>query len=89
MNLHRVEVGVDFEGLPVWDDPRAFVIGGEGNSTPKRPLTVTFEPAGCGRVMYSTYHTTDTSHVGLVPQERILLYLIMEIGVCKEGPILI
>jgi hypothetical protein len=87
-DLHRVEVGVDMEGLPVTNEPVAYVIGSDG-SGPKRPLTVTFEPAGCGRVLYSTYHTTDDSHVGLVPQERILLYLIMEIGVCKEGPILI
>ena len=88
-NMNRIQVGLDEEGLPVTDMPVAFVIGGEGTSTPKRPLTVTFEPAGCGRVLYSTYHTTDDSHVGLVPQERILLYLIMQIGVCQERPILI
>jgi len=84
-----VEVGVDEEGLPLIDTPKAYVIGGHGSETPKLPLTVTFEPAGCGRVLYSTYHTTDTAHAGLVPQERILLYLIMEIGVCVEDVILI
>ena len=88
-DMTRVEIGVDDEGLPVLEEPKAWVIGGEGNATPKKPLTVTFEPAGCGRVLYSTYHTTDESHVGLVPQERILLYLIMEIGICNDGPILI
>lgn len=89
MGLHRVEVGVDHEGLPVTDEPIGWVVGGRYDETPKRPLTVTFEPAGCGRVLFSTYHTTGSSHVGLVPQERILLYLIMEIGVCIEDPILI
>ncbi len=89
LGLNRIQVGFDAEGLPVTDMPVGYVIGGQGTETPKRPLTVTFEPAGCGRVLFSTYHTTGTPHVGLVPQERILLYLIMEIGVCKEGPILI
>ena len=89
MALNRVDVGFDAEGLPVTDTPVAFVIGGHDDEEPRRPLTVTFEPAGCGRVLFSTYHTTGATHQGLVPQERILLYLIMEIGVCKEGPILI
>lgn len=88
MSLNSVQIGVDEAGAPVIDEPRAYVIGGRGNATPKRPLTVTYEPAGCGRVLYSTYHTTDHPHQGLVPQERILLYLIMEIGICKAGPIL-
>jgi len=89
MNTNRVEIGVDDEGLAVLDDPRVYVIGDQDGALPKRPLTVTYEPVGCGRVLYSTYHTTETAHQGLAPQERILLYLIMEIGVCKEGPILI
>jgi len=50
------------------------------------PHTVTFEPS-CGRVLYSTYHTAQKTHQGLVPQERVLLHLIMEIGVCNDGPI--
>lgn len=85
--LTPVQVGVDDENLPVYDTPTAWVIGGQQTSLPKKPLTVTFEPAGCGRVLYSTYHTTDGTHVGLVPQERVLLYLIMEIGVCNDDPI--
>lgn len=85
--LNTIQVGVDNEGLPVMSTPVSFIIGGDGNSTPKQPLTVAYEPAGCGRVLYSTYHTTDNTHVGLVPQERVLLYLIMEIGVCKSGPV--
>ncbi len=84
-----IQIGVDDEGLPVSETAKAWVKGdwtpGEG---PIHPLTVTFEPQGCGRVLYSSYHTADTAHVGLVPQEKVLLYLIMEIGVCKSGPII-
>jgi hypothetical protein len=88
-SLNAVQVGTDDEGLPVYDTPKAWVIGGSTSSpTPKKPLTVTYEPTGCGRVLFSTYHTTGSTHVGLVPQERVLLYLIMEIGVCKSGPII-
>ncbi len=89
-----VQIGVDDEGFAIWDTPREFIIGDEDGSpstcvgsTGCIPLTVTFEPVGCGRVLYSTYHTTESVHVGLVPQERVLAYLIMEIGVCKSGPI--
>ncbi len=89
-----VQLGLDSEGFPIIDTPREFIIGDEAG-TPNTcignagctPLTVTFEPVGCGRVLYSTYHTTESAHTGLVPQERILAYLIMEIGVCKSGPI--
>jgi hypothetical protein len=92
--LVSVQIGFENE-VPVIDVPHAFVIGDEGG-TPSTctgggvgcsVLTATFEPVGCGRVLYSTYHTTETPHQGLVPQERVLAYLIMEIGVCKSGPI--
>ena len=83
-----VYLGDNNEGMAVYDTPKDFIIGGQGTSTPKRPLTVTYEPGGCGRVLYSTYHTTDSTHNGLAPQERVLLYLIMEIGVCQSGPII-
>ena len=85
--LTSVQVGVDQEGFPVDDIPKAYIIGDDGLGGGKKPLTVTYEPTGCGRVLYSTYHTTEGTHTGLVPQERVLLYLIMEIGVCKEGPV--
>jgi len=52
------------------------------------PLTVTF-PVGAGKVLFSTYHTVgDDSglpgHPGILPQEYVLVYLIMEIGVCQS-----
>ncbi len=90
--LTQIQIGVDTNGQPVMDTPKAWVTG--TNSGPfgggaRHPLTVTFEPAGCGRVMYSTYHTTEGGHRGLYPQERILLYLIMEIGICSDNPVIL
>lgn len=88
-SLHDVPIGNDMSGQPVVDTPRAYVAGttpgwGDGG---ERPLMATYEPAGCGRVMYSTFHTTPDSHVGLLPQERVMVYLLLEIGACKEGPV--
>ena len=48
------------------------------------PLTVTW-PYGSGKVLFSTYHTDgENPHTDIFPQEYILLYLIMEIGVCQD-----
>jgi len=46
-----------------------------------RPSTVTFQ-YGCGRAMFSTYHTEGEEDVGLMAQERALLYVILEVAVC-------
>ncbi|MBK9037353.1 MAG: hypothetical protein IPL61_39950 [Myxococcales bacterium] len=83
-----VQVGVDAQGAPVFDEPHAYVVGsGAPAAGPgKRPLTVTFNPPGCGRVLFSTYHTAPGTHRGLLPQERVLLYLILELGVCNDNP---
>lgn len=87
--LADVQTGMDPEGLPLYDVPKAWVIGsGSSAGGPdKRPLSVTFEPTGCGRVLFSTYQTANGNHAGLHPQERVLLFLIMEIGVCSDVPI--
>jgi hypothetical protein len=88
VELPTVELGTDDMGQLVTETAHVWVEGGYGpTAPPEHPLTVTFEPNGCGRVMYSTYHTAETAHLGLLPQERVLLYLIMEIGECKDGPI--
>ena len=93
-SLQSVSIGTDDEGQPVVDTPKVYVVGdvdGVPTSCPGagcQPMTVTFEPVGCGRVMYSTYHTVNTAHEGLFPQERILMYLMMELGECKSGPII-
>ncbi len=50
------------------------------------PLTLTFQHGG-GKVLFSTYHTVgdgwSPGHDGILPQEYVLVYLIMEIGVCN------
>lgn len=55
------------------------------NSNVIRPMTVSGQ-YGCGRMMFSTYHTTEHAHQGLTPQELVLLYIILEIGVCHGEP---
>ena len=55
----------------------ASYVGGSGDV----PLTTRFEVGGCGRVIYSSYHT-DSGAASLLPQERILEYLMFEVGTC-------
>ena len=83
-----IQVGTDMAGAPIFDEPRVWVRGSGAPAAPagKHPLTVTFHPPGCGRVLYSTYHTAPGTHRGLLPQERVLLYLILELGVCNDNP---
>lgn len=87
-SLTPMVVGQDEMGNNIVDVPKAWVTGsGSPAAGPdRRPLTVTFHPPGCGRVLFSTYHTAPGTHAGLLPQERVLLYLIMEIGVCVTNP---
>jgi hypothetical protein len=53
--------------------------GGSGDV----PLTSEFEVEGCGRVIFSSYHTSG-SGTSLLPQERVLEYLMLEVGMCVE-----
>jgi hypothetical protein len=59
--------------------------GACSDSASVRPMTVSGQ-YGCGRMMFSTYHTTEATHLGLTPQELVLLYIILEIGVCHGEP---
>jgi hypothetical protein len=61
--------------------PKVWITG----NTPSvaKPLTVSFE-RGCGRVLFSTYHTETSGSGGLKPQELALLYVLLEVGVCVE-----
>jgi hypothetical protein len=54
--------------------------GGAGN-----PATVSFE-FGCGRGLFSTYHTEGDGGSALLPQELALLYVLLEVGVCFDPP---
>ena len=72
----------DLDGKPVNVTPKVWVTG-ETPSGP-RPSTLSFE-RGCGRVLYSTYHTEGTGGAQLLPQEKALLYVLLEVSVCV-GP---
>lgn len=96
------------ELLPGWvqiaqtaQDPQRFPskIYLQGMSTGKlRPLTVAFEyppQAGCGRVLFSSYHTRERAAQktfpsycplgAMLPQEHILEYLLFELADCLGG----
>ena len=79
-----VRLGVDMNGMTVTTTAKTWISGDYMGTY--SPHSVTFEPS-CGRVVYSTYHTAQKTHQWLVPQERVLLHLIMELGVCNAGPI--
>jgi hypothetical protein len=65
-------------------------IEGEGSETwgvppidEQHPLAISAE-YGCGRIMFTVYHTVEgREYIGLTPQELVLMYLILEIGVCQ------
>jgi hypothetical protein len=62
-------------------EPTTWVTGAVPNEG-QHPCTTSFQ-YGCGRALFSTYHTEPTYGGGpLVEQERVLLYIILEIGVC-------
>jgi hypothetical protein len=68
----------------VWVTAPAKWAGGSG----VRPMTTSFDffdtdNKGCGRVTFSSYHTYGNA-TKLLPQERILEYLILEIGTCID-----
>jgi hypothetical protein len=47
------------------------------------PMTVTYN-FGCGKVFYSVYQVVESSSsVEIRPQEYVLLYVILEVGVCE------
>jgi len=88
--LNPVQIGMDANSMPVYDTPKAWITGSKSGTSGamNRPAAVTFEPTGCGKVLFTTFQTANSEHVGLYPQERVLLYLIMEITTCSDNPIL-
>jgi hypothetical protein len=49
------------------------------------PLMVTYN-YGYGKVFYSVYETSNLETAQLTPQEQVLLYVMLEIGVCESLP---
>lgn len=87
------EIGVDDEtGETVHSRPLVWMynqdsvpFGGSGV-----PATVSW-PFHCGRVLYTVYHTHSGSGGGnyeLLLQEKIMMYLIMEVQTCASDPLL-
>lgn len=72
----------DAQGNPATITPHVWVNGQKQGTS--RPATVSFE-SGCGRVLFSTYHTEPFS-LELTPQERALLGVLLEVSVCTESP---
>lgn len=79
--VHPV-MGIDADGKTATITPKVWV---EAQSD---PATTSFQH-GCGRVLYSTYHTQPTNQTNgpLEPQALALLYMILEVGVCIDPQI--
>jgi len=88
--------GFDDEGNPISITPYTWAEGPITRSNDcmsgNAPLTITF-PFGCGKVLFTTYHTVGEmggeDRPNLLTQEKILFYLILEIGLCTEEIIII
>ena len=80
-SVNAVET-TDSAGQPKTVTPRVWV-SSEQNGV-QHPATVSFEN-GCGRVLFSTYHTEPFTN-DLTPQERALLGVLLEASVCNESP---
>lgn len=91
--MHEGEVGIDPETgtgpngevylLPfVWMYNSDTTEAGTG-----LPATVSW-PYYCGKVLFTVYHTEPYNDTGmLLLQEKIMMYLIMEIQTCSSGPV--
>ena len=72
--------GQEDVGHKVW-------LEGPGGGFGPHPLTVAGR-YGCGRIQFTSYHAAEFfDYVGLSPQELVLLYTILEIGVCQDNPL--
>jgi hypothetical protein len=78
----------DADGNPTTVTPHVWIAGTSPDGTTAN--TVSFED-GCGRVLFSTYHTEGVTGGGstdFLPQEKALLYVLLEVSVCatSSGP---
>lgn len=72
--------GVDPNGNPTTITPKVWMTS-KINGTTELPATVSFEQK-CGRVLFSTYHCEGDDGSQLLAQEKALLYILLEVGVC-------
>jgi hypothetical protein len=81
----NTQQGTDEKGASVDVTPKVWVTAQNGSSSAVTPTTVSFQNQ-CGRVLFSTYHTESGVGGGggtaLLAQEKALLYVLLEVGVC-------
>jgi hypothetical protein len=78
-------MGADPNGMPTMITPTAWVSANVSGVA--HPATVSFE-SQCGRVLFSTYHTQGSGGTSLLPQEKALLYVLLEVAsVCAGAPV--
>jgi hypothetical protein len=70
--------GLDTDGGAVI--PKAWVT--DNQAYPGSPLIVTYNWE-CGKTFYSVYETSHVASAAIQPQEYVLLYVILEVGVCQ------
>jgi hypothetical protein len=63
-----------------WVKPKAWVV--DNGAYPGSPLIVTYAWE-CGKIFYSVYETSHLEVTTFTPQEFVLLYVILEVGVCE------
>ncbi len=81
--VHTVAT-TDLDNKPAMVTPKVWVWADTGQGM--HPATVSFERS-CGRVLFSTYHTEGVGGPTLLPQEKALLYVLLEVSVCLNQPV--
>lgn len=74
----------------VYMEPKVWMYNNDGTSFANHPAATVSWPYYCGKVLYTVYHTTGgmgDTHAELLLQEKIMMYLIMEIQTCSSGPV--
>jgi hypothetical protein len=84
--INNVDNGMGLEEDDYWVVPKNWVTD-NGGALPAHPagspMTVTYN-FGCGKIFYSVYQVVESSSTAEIrPQEFVLLYLILEVGVCE------
>jgi hypothetical protein len=82
--LNNVDNGMGLEEDDYWVIPKSWVTDNGGSDHPAgSPMSVTYN-FGCGKVFYSVYQVVESSSsTEIRPQEYVLLYLILEVGICE------
>jgi len=74
----------------VYMEPKVWMYNNDGTDFDNHPAATVSWPYYCGKVLYTVYHTVgNMSGPGdaLLLQEKIMMYLIMEIQTCSTGPV--